>query len=56
MPSESEIETALLPQIKDAGLKQLLIKFLLDLYTVYKKLYFTYLEINPLGALLTREA
>lgn len=50
MPSASEIETTLLPQVKNAGLKKLLVEFLLDLYAVYKKLYFTYLEINPLGA------
>jgi ATP citrate (pro-S)-lyase len=52
MPSESDIQSNLLKHITDATLKTLLSKFILDLYATYKDLYFTYLEINPLGRVL----
>ncbi len=46
--SESQVKTQLLKNITPDKLN-FVTKFVLDLYRVYVDLYFTYLEINPLG-------
>lgn len=47
-PTESQVNSQLLKHISDDK-KPRVNKFILDLYRVYVDLYFTYLEINPLG-------
>lgn len=49
-PSESDIVQKLLGNIANEQ-KNLVAKFISDLYKAYVNLYFTYLEINPLGEL-----
>ncbi|RWS08503.1 ATP-citrate synthase-like protein [Dinothrombium tinctorium] len=46
-PCDNDIKSQLLKHISDAK-KDLVCKFIKDLYKVYVDLYFTYLEINPL--------
>lgn len=50
--SETEVKTQLLKNIS-ADKLHFVTKFVLDLYRVYVDLYFTYLEINPLGIKLS---
>ena len=48
--NEQLVTKSLLVNVSAIGNKrQLIAKFIVDLYRVYVDLYFTYLEINPLG-------
>ena len=47
-PTLAEITTALLRGVPE-NRKQLVAEFVSSLYKVYSDLFFTYLEINPLG-------
>ena len=47
LPSQLEVEEALLMAVAPSK-RPALSKFILDLYTVFSDLHFTYLEINPL--------
>ena len=51
---ESDIRSKLLKNIA-ADRLDVVTKFVLDLYRVYVDLYFTYLEINPLGETFIRK-
>jgi len=46
--SLADVKSKLLKEVKDAGTKERIAKFISALYTTYVDLYFTYLEINPL--------
>lgn len=46
--SLADVKSKLLKEVKDAGTKERIAKFVSALYTTYVDLYFTYLEINPL--------
>lgn len=50
---ESDVKSQLLKNISKDRL-EVVTKFVLDLYRVYVDLYFTYLEINPLGKQLDK--
>ncbi|KAI8036259.1 hypothetical protein M5D96_010852, partial [Drosophila gunungcola] len=46
--SLADVKSKLLKEVKDAGTKERIAKFISALYTTFVDLYFTYLEINPL--------
>ncbi|XP_066144659.1 ATP-citrate synthase isoform X2 [Euwallacea fornicatus] len=45
---EEDVVQVLLTHVKSASKKELIAKFIFNLYQLYVDLYFTYLEINPL--------
>lgn len=45
---KNDVEEKLLAGVKDADQKALVAEFIVGLFAVYRKLYFAYMEINPI--------
>ncbi|CAG5111222.1 Oidioi.mRNA.OKI2018_I69.chr2.g5550.t1.cds [Oikopleura dioica] len=45
---KAEVEEKLLGGVKDSAQKSLVAEFIVGLFSVYRKLYFAYMEINPI--------